>query len=110
MVRSLQQVTAKTVVRCVRDLPILDARTYVWVPRYRVACPICRPKLEALSWLSPWERVTRCLAENGVRLCRTLPVKQVAEFYGLDWDAVKTLDTAALAEQLLPVEWPSVVR
>lgn len=29
--------------RCVRDLPILDADTYVWFSRYRVACPTCGP-------------------------------------------------------------------
>jgi len=94
--------------RCVRDLPILDADTYVWVPRYRVACPTCGPKLEALSWLSPWERVTTRLAESVVRLCRVLPVKQVAAFYGLTWDTVKNLDVAALAEQLLPVDLSTV--
>jgi transposase len=95
-------------VRCVRDLPILDASTYVWVPRYRVACPTCGPKLEALAWLSPWERVTKRLAESVVRLCRVLPVKHVAEFYGLDWNTVKNLDVAALAEQLLPVDLSTV--
>jgi len=94
----------ETLVRCVRDLPILDAETHVWVPRYRVTCPTCGPKLEALSWLAPWDRVTNRLAENVVRLCRVLPVKQVAEFYGLDWDTVKNLDVAALAAQLLPVD------
>ena len=92
------------VVRCIRDLPMLDAETHVWVPRYRVACPTCGPKLELLSWLSPWERVTKRLAESVVRLCRLLPVKHVAEFYGLDWDTVKNLDAAALADQLLPVD------
>ena len=105
------QETAKvhdTVVRCVRDLPILDAETHVWVPRYRVACPTCGPKIEALSWLSPWDRVTKRLAESVVRLCRVLPVKQVAEFYGLDWDTVKNLDVAALAAQLLPVDFTGV--
>jgi len=91
-------------VRCVRDLPILDAETHVWVPRYRVSCPTCGPKLEALSWLSPWERVTRRLAASVVQLCRVLPVKHVAAFYGLTWDTVKDLDVAALAEQLLPVD------
>jgi len=95
-------------VRCIRDLPILDAETYVWVPRYRVACPACGPKVEALPWLSPWERVTKRLAESVVRLCRVLPVKQVAEFYGLDWDTVKNLDVAALAAQLLPVDCSGV--
>jgi transposase len=96
------------VVRRVRDLPILDAETHVWVPRYRVACPTCGPKLEALSWLSPWDRVTRRLAESVVRLCRVLPVQHVAEFYRLDWDTVKNLDVAALAQQLLPVDFSSV--
>lgn len=94
----------ETVIRCVRDLPILDAETHVWVPRHRVACPSCGPRLEALSWLSPWDRVTKRLAESVVRLCRVLPIKHVAEFYGLDWDTVKNLDVAALAEQLLPVD------
>ena len=98
----------ETIVRCVRDLPILDAETYVWIPRYRVACPTCGPKLEPLSWLSPWDRVTKRLAESVVRLCRVLPVKQVADFYGLDWDTVKNLDVAALAEQLLPVDFSGV--
>jgi len=78
------------------------------VPRYRVACPTCGPKREALPWLSPWERVTKRLAESIVHLCRVLPVKQVAEFYGLDWDTVKNLDVAALAAQLLPVDFSGV--
>jgi len=96
------------VVRCVRDLPILDAETHVWVPRYRVACPTCGPKIEALSWLSPWDRVTTRLAESVVQLCRVLPVKHVGEFYGLDWDTVKNLDVAALAKQVLPVDFSDV--
>jgi transposase len=52
--------------------------------------------------------VTKRLAESVVRLCRVLPVKQVAEFYGLDWDTVKNLDVAALAAQLLPVDFSDV--
>ncbi len=87
-----------------RDLPILDADTYVWLPRYRVACPTCGPKIEALSWLSPWARVTTRLAESVIRLCRVLPVQHVAEWYALDWDTVKALDKSALAARLLPVD------
>lgn len=90
--------------RCVRDLPILDAETFVWFSRYRVACPACGPKVEALPWLSPWARVTNRLAESIVRLCQVLPVQHVAEWYGLDWDTVKALDKAALAARLLPVD------
>ncbi len=94
--------------RCVRDLPILEADTFVWFPRYRVACPTCGPKVEALPWLSPWARVTRRLAESIIRLCRVLPVQHVATWYGLDWDTVKALDKAALAAQLLPVDLSGV--
>ena len=35
--------------RWIRDLPILDARTWLLVPRRRVACPSCGAKLERLS-------------------------------------------------------------
>lgn len=37
--------------RWVRDLPILDAETWLLVHRVRVDCPDCGPKLEDLSWL-----------------------------------------------------------
>jgi len=94
--------------RCVRDLPILDAETFVWFSRYRVVCPACGPKVEALPWLSPWARVTRRLADSVVRLCQVLPIQHVADWYGLDWDTVKALDKAALAARLLPVDLSAV--
>jgi transposase len=78
--------------RWVRDLPLLDAQTHLLVRRYRVDCPTCGPKLERLNWLLPWSRVTLRLAESVARLCKVLPIKHVAEFYGLGWDAVKGID------------------
>ena len=86
--------------RWVRDLPILDAQTHLLVPRYRVDCPTCGPKLEWLSWLLPWSRVTLRLAESVARLCKVLPIKHVAEFYGLGWDAVKGIDKEWLGQTL----------
>lgn len=47
--------------RWIRDLPILDAQTHLLVSRRRVLCPRCGPKLEALSWLDAYARVTRRL-------------------------------------------------
>jgi len=94
--------------RCVRDLPILDADTYVWFDRYRIACPTCGPKVADLPWLSRWAGVTIRLAESVVQLCRVLPVQHVAAWYGLDWDTVKALDKAALAARLLPVDLAGV--
>jgi transposase len=86
--------------RWVRDLPILDAETHVWLQRFRVDCPDCGRWLERLSWLAKHARATRRLAESVARLCQVASVKNVAEFYGLSWDAVKRIDKAYLQEQL----------
>jgi transposase len=86
--------------RWVRDLPILDARTHLLLPRFRVGCGRCGPTVELLAWLDKYARVTKRLAESVARLCRVLPVKHVAEFYGLGWDAVKAIDKAYLETTL----------
>jgi len=90
--------------RVVRDLPILDAQTLLVVPRRRLACPRCGPKLERLSWLSPWGRVTTRLAESVARLCQHMAVKHVAQYYGLHWDQVKGIDKQWLQKTLGPVD------
>jgi len=100
MATALHEVT----VRRVRDLPILEARTWLWVPRRRVLCPRCGPKLERLSWLGRYARVTRRLAESVARLCGVLPIKRVAEFFGLHWNTVKAIDKRHLTEKLGPIE------
>lgn len=86
--------------RWIRDLPILDAQTYLLVPRFRVACSNCGPKVESLPWLSRYARVTTRLGQSVARLCQIAPIKHVASFYGLSWDAVKRIDKAHLKERL----------
>ena len=78
--------------RTIRDLPILDAETHRLVPRFRVACPSCGPKVEALPWLAKYARVTVRLAQNVARWCKVLAIKHVGEFYRLGWDTVKAID------------------
>ena len=99
-VRELHEI----VYRRVRDLPILDAATWLLVPRRRVACPRCGPRLEWLSWLGRYQRVTKRLAESVARLCKFLPVKRVAEFFGLAWSTVKAIDKRHLEEALGPLD------
>jgi len=94
--------------RWVRDLPILGATTWLLMYRARVLCSRCGPKLEHLDWLARHARVTRRLAESVARRCRVLPVKHVAEFYRLGWDAVKAIDQAHLTESLGPVDLSGV--
>jgi len=98
----------ETITRKVRDLPILDAQTWLLVPRRRLLCPHCGPSLERLSWLDRYARVTRRLAESVARLCRVLTVKHVADFFGLSWDQVKEIDKRALREQVGTVDLSSV--
>lgn len=90
--------------REVRDLPILDAETWLIVPRVRLRCPRCGPTVEAIPWLDRYARMTQRFAESVARLARVLPIKQVAEHFGLSWDTVKTIDRAALETGLGPVD------
>ena len=94
--------------RWVRDLPILGMTTWLSVQRVRVACPDCGPKLEEVNWLSPYSRVTKRLAESVARLCKILPIKHVAEYFGLGWDAVKSIDKAYLKETVGPVDLSNI--
>jgi transposase len=95
-------------VRRVRDLAILDARVILIVPRCRLNCPRCGPKLEQLDWLAPYARVTRRLARNVVRLCAVLPIQHVADYLGMGWDAVKQIDREHLQETIGPVDLSGV--
>lgn len=94
--------------RWVRDLPIFDAETHLLIHRRRVACLRCGPKVERLDWLDRYARVTRRLAESVARLCAVLPIKHVADFYGLGWDQVKAIDKAYLESTLGPIELAGV--
>lgn len=58
--------------RWVRDLPILDADTWLLVHRVRVRCATCGPKLEQLDWLDAYARFTQRLGESVTRLCARL--------------------------------------
>lgn len=94
--------------RRVRDLPLFDYRVELMVPRVRVACARCGPKLERLEWLAPYARLTRRLAESVARLCRVASVLHVARFFDLDWNTVKACDYASLQQQLGPVDLDGV--
>lgn len=90
--------------RRIRDLPLFEYRVELVMPRVRVACGRCGPKLERLSWLDTYARVTRRLADSVARLCQVASVLHVARFFGLDWKTVKDLDRAYLQRTLGPVD------
>jgi transposase len=94
--------------RFVRDLPILDAQTWLIVHRRRLLCPRCGPAVEHLCWLDKYSRVTRRLAESVARLCGMLPVKHVAAFFQLSWDQVKQIDKRSLKQRVGTVDLSAV--
>jgi transposase len=85
--------------RWVRDLPILDARTMIFVPIRRVACPRCGPCTEALSWVDRYCRFTVRLAQSVHRMCQATTIRFTAQFFALNWKTVKAIDKRVLEEQ-----------
>ena len=83
--------------RRVRDLPILEAETWLVVPRARLACPRCGPTVERVPWLDRYQRLTTRLADALARLAHVLPVKHVAAWYGVGWATAKEAHKRALA-------------
>jgi transposase len=94
--------------RVVRDLPLFEHAVELQVPRVRVACPHCGPKLELLGWLEPYARVTKRLAESVTRLCAVMSIRHVAQYFELNWKTVKEIDKRALARRLGPVDLQGV--
>jgi transposase len=90
--------------RRVRDLPIFEVPVELVMPRLRVVCPRCGPKLESLDWLEPYARVTRRLAASVSRMCKVMSVRHVAACYGLAWDTVKQIDCRHLERALGPID------
>ena len=78
--------------RTVRDLPLFEHAVELEVPRLRVACAHCGPRLELLPWLQPYARVTCRLAESVSRLCAVIAIRHVAAYVGLNWKTVKEID------------------
>jgi transposase len=94
--------------RRVRDLPIFEVPVELLVPRLRVACEACGPKLERLGWLEPYARVTTRLAASVARLCKLMTLQHVARYYGLSWTTVKLIDWRHLERELGPVDLSGV--
>ncbi len=94
--------------RRVRDLPILEWDTWLVFPRARLQCPQCGPTVEAVPWLDRYQRMTTRLAEKIAGLAQVLPIKHVAQWFGVSWDTVKQIDQRSLARRLGPPDLSDV--
>jgi transposase len=90
--------------RRIRDLPVFGEPVELIVPRLRLACAGCGPRIEALGWLEPHGRVTQRLALNAARLCAVMSIQHVARYFELNWKTVKRIDKAHLERTLGPID------
>ena len=78
-------------------LMLWQHQTVVRFQRYRVNCPDCGVRTEALEFSDVHgPRVTLALASLIYELCKVMTVKAVAALYGLRRDTVKGIDKARL--------------
>jgi transposase len=99
----------ETTVRRVRDLPLMALQVRLVVPRRRVWCDQCGgPRLEKLSWLGRYQRVTDRLAEAVSQLLESSTILAVARFFELGWHTVKALDKARLRRALQEPDWSQI--
>ncbi|MDQ2890584.1 MAG: ISL3 family transposase, partial [Gemmatimonadota bacterium] len=94
--------------RRVRDLPIMEAETWLVFPRARLECPRCGPTVESVPWLDRYQRMTTKLSEAIARLAQVLPIKHVATWFGVGWETVKQIDQRSLERRLGPVDLSDV--
>jgi transposase len=87
--------------RRVRDLNLAHARVDLVVPNRKLRCATCRTiRTEGHSFLGSYRRYTLRFERAVAELCRHLPIKQVAEHFGLSWHAVKEIDKRRLEREV----------
>jgi len=82
--------------RFVQHLPLWDYVTFLRFMEYRVICPNCGLKVEALDWIDRYARVTTLLANLVSELCKVMTNKAVSIFLSLHRTTVKNIDKAAI--------------
>ena len=82
--------------RIIQHLPLWEYMTFLKFLEYRVICPNCGLKVEALPWLVRYARVTTVLADLVSELCKVMTNKAAGIFLNLHRTTVKDIDKAAI--------------
>jgi transposase len=87
--------------RRVRDLDLAHARVDLVLPNRKLRCATCQTiRTEGHSFLGSYRRYTERFERMVADYCRLLPIKQVAERFGLSWHAVKDIDKRRLEREV----------
>ena len=84
--------------RVIQHLSMWEHLSYLRFMQYRVICPRCGLKVEELSFVDRYSRVTVTLANLVYELCKVMTNKAVGILQGLDATTVKTIDKTKLQE------------
>lgn len=91
-----------------RDLSCFEYNTYLFIEKFRVDCPRCGIKVEELKFARVFSHCTIRFEDYVAKLCRILPVSQVAELLNLDWKTVKEIDKKYLEEKFSNPDYSSL--
>ena len=87
--------------RRVRDLGLANARVELVVPNRAIRCAGCQTiRTEGHDFLGPYRRHTKRFEQAVADLCREMPIKKVAEHYGLSWHTVREIDKRRLVREV----------
>ncbi|MEI6500546.1 MAG: ISL3 family transposase [Armatimonadota bacterium] len=87
-------------VRVLRDLSVFGRQVYLYVPQWRVDCPVCRAIVsEELDLCEPGQMMTRRYEHYLAKLCELLPAQAVARWEGLSWSTVAHIDRKYLEKR-----------
>lgn len=80
----------------VQHLSLWQHVTYLRFKRYRLKCPDCGVKVEALDFVDKYARVTTALSALVYELCKVMTCKAAALFQCLHRGTVKAIDKGRL--------------
>lgn len=84
----------------VEDLPIFEKRVYLHIVKRRYKCPADKStRIEEISWLKKWSRVTKRFAGQVNRLTAITTNQEAGWFFGLDDETVYRIDKEMLEAQ-----------
>jgi transposase len=86
--------------RVIRDLDLAHACVELIVPQRKVRCATCGIRVEALTFVQPYQRFTKRFERAVADLCRVMTVAHVAEHFGLSWHTVKEIDRRRLEAEV----------
>lgn len=96
--------------RTVRDLPLVGRALTLQVQLFRLNCPYCGRCVQHVRWLEHFSRITQGLAQAVAQCCARMPIKYVAELFGLHWSTVRELDKRRLQGLLRQLPAPEPTR